>query len=120
MAQPEGFVEPGQEHLVCHLKKSLYGLKQSPQQWYQKLHETFTSMGFKWCPSDNSIWVWTKDKVKVIIPVYVDDLTLACNNLTALNELKAQLKAKFEMRDLGELNYILGLEIHRDCSKQKI
>ncbi len=30
MAQPEGFVEPGQEHLVCHLKKSLYGLKQSP------------------------------------------------------------------------------------------
>ena len=30
MAQPEGFVEPGQEHLVCCLKKSLYGLKQSP------------------------------------------------------------------------------------------
>ncbi len=77
-------------------------------------------MGFKQCPSDNSIWVWAKDKVKVIIPVYVDDLTLACNNLTALNELKAPLKAKFEMRDLGELNYILGLEIHRDHSKQKI
>ena len=120
MAQPEGFVEPGQEHLVCRLKKSLYGLKQSPRQWYQKLHETFTSMGFKRCPSDNSIWVWAKDKVKVIIPVYVDDLTLACNNLTSLNELKSQLKAKFEMRDLGELNYILGLEIRRDRSKQKI
>ena len=111
MAQPEGFVEPGQEHLVCHLKKSLYGLKQSPRQWYQKLHETFTSIGFKQCPSDNSIWVWAKDKVKIIIPVYVDDLTLACNNLSALNELKSQLRAKFEMRDLGELKYILGLEI---------
>ena len=120
MAQPEGFVDPGQEHLVCHLKKSLYGLKQSPRQWYQKLHETFTSMGFKRCPSDNSIWVWAKDKVKVIIPVYVDDLTLACNNLTTLNELKSQLKVKFKMRDLGELNYIWGLEIHRDRSKHQI
>ncbi len=77
-------------------------------------------MGFKWCPSDNSIWVWAKDKVKVIILVYVDDLTLACNNLTTLNELKSQLKVKFEMRDLGELNYILGLEIHRDRSKHQI
>src|SRR5260370_13083225 len=77
-------------------------------------------MRFKRCPSDNSIWVWAKDKVKVIIPVYVDDLTLACNNLSALNELKSQLKAKFEMRDLGELKYILGLEIKRDRSKQKI
>src|SRR5260370_12278436 len=77
-------------------------------------------MRFKRCPSDNSIWVWAKDKVKVIIPVYVDDLTLACNNLSALNELKSQLKPKFEMRDLGELKYILGLEIKRDRSKHKI
>ena len=35
MSQPEGFVQPGQEHLVCRLRKSLYGLKQSPRQWYQ-------------------------------------------------------------------------------------
>ena len=46
MAQPEGFAAPGQEHLVCHLKKSIYGLKQSPRQWYKKLHSTFTDLGF--------------------------------------------------------------------------
>jgi hypothetical protein len=31
MEQPEGFSQPGQEHLVFKLKKSLYGLKQSPR-----------------------------------------------------------------------------------------
>ena len=33
MEQPEGFVEPGKEKLVCRLKKSLYGLKQAPRLW---------------------------------------------------------------------------------------
>ena len=33
MRQPEGFIAKGQEHLVCKLKKSIYGLKQSPRCW---------------------------------------------------------------------------------------
>ena len=49
MAQPEGFAAPGQEHLVCCLKKSIYGLKQSPWQWYKKLHLTFLALGFAHC-----------------------------------------------------------------------
>ncbi|WJZ81428.1 hypothetical protein VitviT2T_001271 [Vitis vinifera] len=35
MVQPEGFIQPGQKHLVCKLRKSLFGLKQSPRQWYK-------------------------------------------------------------------------------------
>ena len=84
MAQLEGFVAPGQEHLVCHLKRSIYGLKQSPRQWYQKLHNTFTDLGFPCCASDHCVWIWAKDGIKVVIPAYVDDLTVSCNNPPAM------------------------------------
>jgi Reverse transcriptase (RNA-dependent DNA polymerase) len=46
MKQPEGFVKPGQEDLVCKLHKSLYGLKQAGRTWYQKLHDCLTQMQF--------------------------------------------------------------------------
>ena len=77
MSQPEGFAVPGKEHLVCRLKKSLYGLKQSPRQWYQKLNKTFMQLGFWHIQSNNCIYVWAKDGLCIMLPVFVDDLTLA-------------------------------------------
>jgi hypothetical protein len=120
MAQPEGFAAPGQEHLVCRLKKSLYGLKQSPRQWYQKLHSTFVDLGFSRCASDHCVWVWAKDGIKVIIPAYVDDLTIACNNNPALKRIKEELSSRYKMRDLGPIKYILGIEVIRDRANRKM
>ena len=114
MAQPEGFAAPGQEHLVCRLKKSLYGLKQSPRQWYQKLHSTFVVLGFSRCASDHCVWVWAKNGIKVIIPAYVDDLTIACKHTPTLKHIKAELHKQYKMHDLGPIKYILGIEVIRD------
>ncbi|MGV7988917.1 reverse transcriptase domain-containing protein, partial [Mycobacterium kansasii] len=46
MLQPEGFAATDSEHLVCKLKKSIYGLKQASRQWYLKFHEVISSYGF--------------------------------------------------------------------------
>ena len=75
MRQPEGFVD-GNRQLVCKLLKSLYGLKQGGRMWYQKLDSVLQGMGFKCIESDHSIWVWNRDDVRIIIPVFVDDLTI--------------------------------------------
>ena len=47
MDQPVGFIEEGKEYMVCKLKKSIYGLKQTSKQWYLKFNDTVTSFGFK-------------------------------------------------------------------------
>ena len=47
MKQPEGFSYSEGEHLVCKLKKSIYGLKQESRQWYLKFHEVITSFDFE-------------------------------------------------------------------------
>lgn len=36
-AQPQGFIIKGHEHLLCCLRRSLYGLKQSPCTWYSRI-----------------------------------------------------------------------------------
>lgn len=56
MSQPEGFVSKGQEHLVCKLKKSIYGLKQSPHCWNTALDAHLKKIGFTQSNSDPCIY----------------------------------------------------------------
>ena len=57
MEQPEGYIKPGQEHLVCKLKKSIYGLKQSPHCWRKAFTEFMKDIGFKQSTSDPCVIV---------------------------------------------------------------
>ncbi|KAI5324142.1 hypothetical protein L3X38_033215 [Prunus dulcis] len=57
MVQYEGFIKDGEEHLVCKLKKSIYGLKQASRQWYLRFDEVVSSQGFMENPVDEYIYL---------------------------------------------------------------
>ena len=56
MRQPKAFVVPGEEHKVCKLVKSLYGLMQAPKQWHQKFDEIVLKNGFHINNVDNCVY----------------------------------------------------------------
>lgn len=114
MEIPEGFRNDQNKTEVCKLRKSLYGLKQSPRQWYAKMHDFLTNdLGFKCSQNDPCLYVQKEDGNLVIIGLYVDDLLIAGSNKTTVSEIKNQLKNKFEMKDLGPAATMLGIEINR-------
>ena len=119
MKQAEGFHEGGPNH-VCRLKKSLYGLKQAARQWNKKLHTTLQSMGFKRLDSDRSIYVYVKDDLRIIVPIFIDDITLASKSSAAIDKAVHDLSQHFKLRDLGPTKFLLGVEIIRDRSKHTL
>ncbi len=114
MEQPQGFVHQGGEHLVCKLQKSLYGLKQSPRAWNQKLDAFLQSIEFMKSEDDPSVYVAQVGDVNFFIVVFVNDLILVCNDQNKLLQIKEELNQKFEMKDLGELHFFLGMEVERN------
>ena len=56
MTQPEGFQTVGKENWVCKLKKSLYGLKQSPRQWYKRFDQFMVEQGFNRSSYDHCVY----------------------------------------------------------------
>ncbi|KAH9687674.1 hypothetical protein KPL70_014852 [Citrus sinensis] len=118
MSQPEGYEFPGKEDHVCQLKKSLYGLKQSPRQWYLRFDEFMQLHEFIKCSYDCCVYYKTiKDGLYIYLLLYVDDMLVACKDREEIDKLKVLLNSEFEMKDLGYARKILGMEIRRNRSK---
>ena len=114
MRQPEGFVATGQEHLVCKLKRSIYGLKQSPHCWNTVLdQDQLKNMGFVQSASDPCVYKDSGGEM-FLIGVYVDDIILAGKSDKRIKEVKMALAAKFDIKDMGRLHYFLGMKILQD------
>ncbi|GKB87384.1 putative RNA-directed DNA polymerase [Tanacetum coccineum] len=114
MAQPQGFKSKGQEHLVCKLKKSIYGLKEASRQWYLKFDEVMKKHNFIKNQVDKYVYLKMSGSNFIILVLYVDDILLASNNIDLLHESKRFLSRNFDMKDLGEASYVIGIEIHQD------
>ena len=113
MEQPEGFIVPGQEKKVCILVKSLYGLKQAPKQCHEKFDCAVISEGFKINECDKCIYMKNTNKGYVIICLYVDDMLIIGSNIEIIKTTKKMLNSKFDMKDMGVADVILGIKIFK-------
>ncbi|KAK1433709.1 hypothetical protein QVD17_10624 [Tagetes erecta] len=110
MTLPEGYYNKN-ETKVCKLVKSLYGLKQASRQWNEKLTSTLKDIGFEQSKNDYSLFTKNAKDSLCVLLVYVDDIILTGDNHVELENVKTQIKTKFEIKDLGELKYFLGIEV---------
>ncbi|KAL1193518.1 Retrovirus-related Pol polyprotein from transposon RE2 [Cardamine amara subsp. amara] len=111
MASPPGYDHEAGE--VCRLRKAIYGLKQSPRAWYHKLSTCLREKGFKMSEADHTLFTRKGPTGIVAVLIYVDDLIITGDDIEGVSLLKRNLKESFDIKDLGELKYFLGIEMTR-------
>ena len=113
MEAPPGFAADFKIGEGCRLRKTLYGLKQSPRVWFGNFAGAMISYGYKQSNSDHTLFLKKKgDKITCLI-IYVDDMIITGDDLEEIESLKRNLFREFEMKDLGDLKYFLGIEVLR-------
>jgi hypothetical protein len=95
MKQSEGFVGKGKKEPVCKMKKSFYGLKQSPRMWYQKFDTYMIGHGFTRRKEDHCVYLKLIGDQLIYLVLYVDDMLLIGNNKEIIQDVKTQLSSKF-------------------------
>ena len=114
MDVPPGFEDIKTEGKVCRLKKSLYGLKQSPRAWFERFTQAMLKYGFKQSQVDHTLFIKHSSQGKTTaLIVYVDDIVLTGDDVEEMKKLKGYLSSEFEIKDLGPLKYFLGIEVAR-------
>ena len=116
MTLPPGLSIQGENNTkyACKLKKSLYGLKQASRQWNHTFTSFLTDIGFKQSKSEYSLFTRNHNNQVIFLLVYVDDIIIAGDDHTSIKKIKLLLQERFKIRDLGQLQYFLGLEIARN------
>lgn len=113
MRQPPGYEEKSKPHYVCKLDKALHGLKQAPRAWYSRLSMKLQQLGFSPSKADTSLFFYRKGSVTIFVLVYVDDIIVASSSQDVVSSLLHDLKMDFALKDLGDLNYFLGIEVKK-------
>ncbi|RVW37281.1 Retrovirus-related Pol polyprotein from transposon TNT 1-94 [Vitis vinifera] len=114
MDLPPGCMVPKKQcQKVCKLKKSLYGLKQSPRAWFGRFTKSMRAFGYRQSNSDHTLFLKKQHGKITTLIVYVDDMVVTGNDPEERKALQNYLSREFEMKDLGPLKYFLGIEVSR-------
>ena len=97
MGQPPGFVAQGDSSLVCRLRRSLYGLKQSPQAWFDCFSSVVQKFGMTRSTSSHSVFYhYTSPGECIYLIVYVDDIVITGSDHDGIRKLKQHLFNYFQ------------------------
>ena len=124
MKQAPGYKEGsgGGNIKVLRLWKTLYGLKQAGRRWYQKLVEIMSKLGFSRCEGDQAVFYrrCEKTNVLIIVLVHVDDCSIVGKSKVLIARFKIEIAKFVDITDMGELHWILGIEVRRIREERKI
>jgi len=109
--QPPGFEDHKYPYHVFKLKKKLYGLKQTPRQWYERLSNFLLSQGYEKGKTNKTLFIKKAYNEIILVQVYIDDIIFGSTNETLCEQFVKVMQGEFEMSMMGELNYFLGLQI---------
>ena len=109
MLPPPGLSSPS--GLVCYLRRALYGLKQAPRAWFARFSSAVTAVGFQPSPHDPALFVHSSPRGRTLLLLYVDDMIITGDDPSHVAFVKHHLQQQFQMTDLGQLSYFLGLEV---------
>ncbi|KAG8500800.1 hypothetical protein CXB51_002985 [Gossypium anomalum] len=98
--QPPGFEQQG-----------VSGQQLAPWAWFHKLKEFLLDSNFTGSRADNSLFVYHSGSTLVYVLVYVDEIIITGNDSQAIDRFVHDLNARFSLKDLGRLNYFLGIEV---------
>ncbi|UYV72131.1 hypothetical protein LAZ67_9001917 [Cordylochernes scorpioides] len=113
ITQPENFESKKYPRRVCKLKKAIYGLKQAGMTWHAKLDSVLKEMGLEQMKTDNCVYIKREEGV-LLVAIYVDDLIIAAERKDTLISFKESMKKIFKIKDLGKINYCLGIRIQTE------
>ncbi|KAI3717774.1 hypothetical protein L1987_69595 [Smallanthus sonchifolius] len=111
VTQPPGFEDPHNINKVYKLDKALYGLHQAPRAWYETLSKHLLSNGFDRGQIDSTLFIRKAGGDILLVQVYVDDIIFGSTNEGMCREFEQVMKSKFEMSNMGELSFFLGLQV---------
>jgi hypothetical protein len=110
---PPGFESSQTERKVLRLRRSLYGLKQSPRAWFDRFKQAMLKRGYCQSNADHTLFYKHSCDLVAILIVYVDDIVITGDDSKEILNLKQYLAHEFEVKDLGFLRYFLGIEVSR-------
>jgi hypothetical protein len=111
--QAMGFADPTHPDLVCRMRKSLYGLKQTPRARYSRFATYLTTLGFIEVKSDTSLFIFRRGSDTIYLLLYVDDIIITASSTELPCRTIFALQREFVMKDLGSLHHFLGITVER-------